>query len=285
MRLKVHPLFVALAVILIACGQALAGFWTFVAVTLHELGHAFAARARGYVVNSLTVLPFGAVMSSTENFDRTSSVLIGLAGPLVNGLLALITLGLWWLFPAAYEFTRLFLYANVSLFAFNLLPVYPLDGSRVVLGLAKNRLRAVKGLKVAGIVVSFLMFGLFIASAFFKINFSLGIVAVFLFYGAAFSVNEECYVSVFSVSGKDYGGGVEKRCVKINGSVPIARLFRFVSPNCETGFILVGEGGGYLANLTETDLHRLAVNNKLSSPVWDAYVKGLQNPSNEGQRL
>lgn len=267
MRLRVHPLFVVLAVVLIVLGRAQFFLWTFLAVSLHELGHAVAARARGYLIKSLEVLPFGAVMCSEDSFDPISSVIVGLAGPLANLFLALITLGLWWIFPAAYTFTRPFLYANLSLATFNLLPVYPLDGSRVVLGFAKNRLRAIKGLRVAGVTVSLLFFALFIASAFFELNLTLGIVAVFLFYGATSGVEEEAYVSVFSAGIKDFSCGVEVRRIKIGEDVPIVRLFRFAGRREEVLFEIVNTEGESLCLLTEHQLRTAAVQTKLTAPV------------------
>lgn len=50
MKFRVHPLFYALALLLVLFGQAAAFVWAFAAVCLHEAGHALAARARGYVL-------------------------------------------------------------------------------------------------------------------------------------------------------------------------------------------------------------------------------------------
>lgn len=270
MRIRVHPLFVALAVVLIACGQALPLLWTFIAVTLHECAHALVARLRGYVLQSLDILPFGAVLSSDENMDGTSSVIVGAAGPAANLILAGITLGFWWLFPSVYSYTEGFLYANLALALFNILPVYPLDGSRVVLGYAKNKLKAVKFMRVAGIVVSLLMFSAFIASFFFKLNFTLGIVAVFLFYGAAYASEEQSYVSVFSPCVKDYNFGVVRKEVVVFENVPIARLFQFVSPSSEVEFALVDKNGKRVRNLSEKDIKDLALKHRLSTTLKEA---------------
>lgn len=130
-----------------AFGHALDFVWTLLALLFHEGAHALMARARGYVVKKIVLLPYGAMMSAGENFDKTSSVLIGLAGPCCNIVLALVTLGLWWLYPASYPYTIAFLYANLSLGLFNLLPVYPLDGSRVVLGFCKTNSKQSKACK------------------------------------------------------------------------------------------------------------------------------------------
>lgn len=111
MKFKVNPLFFALALALVAFGHALDFVWTLLALLFHEGAHALMARARGYVVKKIVLLPYGAMMSAGENFDKTSSVLIGLAGPCCNIVLALVTLGLWWLYPASYPYTIAFLYA------------------------------------------------------------------------------------------------------------------------------------------------------------------------------
>lgn len=270
MKFKVNPLFFALALALVAFGHALDFVWTLVALFFHEGAHALMARARGYVVKKVVLLPYGAMMSAGENFDKTSSVLIGLAGPLCNLLLALVTLGLWWLAPAAYPYTISFLYANLSLGVFNLLPVYPLDGSRVVLGFCKNKLKAIKGLQIAGITCSFLFLGLFVASLFFGVNFTFGIIAVFLFYGATFASKDETYSSVLDVDCKNYSLGVECKRVEVSQNTPILRLFHHVGRLSKTTFDVVDDDGRIIATLSETELKEIAVKNRLSKKIGEA---------------
>ncbi len=269
MKFKINPLFFALVLALILLGQALNFMWTLVALILHEAAHAAMARLRGFQVKQVVLLPYGAMMSLGESFDPVSAVLIGLAGPAMNGLLALVLLGLWWLYPAIYPITIPFLYANVSLCAFNLLPAYPLDGARVTLGLSKNKLKAIKGLQAAGVVLSLAFFALFIASCFYSINISLGVIAVFLFYGAAFGTRDEMYISVLDSASKNLELGVEERRVRISSKAPIARLYHHVSASSETVFEVVGEGGE-VKELSEEGLKALALKFRLSSSVGDA---------------
>lgn len=272
MKFKVNPLFFALALALVAFGHALDFVWTLVALFFHEGAHALMARARGYVVKKVVLLPYGAMMSAGENFDKTSSVLIGLAGPLCNLLLALVTLGLWWLAPAAYPYTISFLYANLSLGVFNLLPVYPLDGSRVALGFCKNKLKAIKGLQIAGIVCSFLFLGLFVASLFFGVNFTFGIIAVFLFYGATFASKDETYSSVLDVDCKNYSLGVECKRVEVSPNTPILRLFHHVGRLSKTTFDVVDDDGKIIATLGEKELKDIAAKNRLSKKIGEALM-------------
>lgn len=269
MKIKVNPLFYALALILVACGQALTLACSLLALFFHELAHMLMARERGYVLKSVVLMPYGAVISTKDNFDKTTSVLVALAGPFANLLLALITLGLWWLFPQSYAYTMAFLYANLSLGLFNLLPVFPLDGSRFVLGFCKNKLKAIKHLQRAGVVVSLVLFALFVTSFFFKLNMSLGIMAVFLFYGAVFVAKDEMYISVLCASSKNYEIGVQKRCVKISDKTPLLRFFHHMSSTSEVVFEIVNEQGQCVKILCENDLKDTASAHKLSEKICD----------------
>ena len=264
MKIKVNPLFFAFALILVLLGRGVDFAFCMLSLALHETGHALVGRLRGFVMKSVMMMPYGAVMSADERFDKTSGILIGLAGPMANFLVVILLLGLWWLFPACYGVTRSLLFVNLSIGVFNLLPVYPLDGSRVVLALAKNKLLTIKWLKGLGIATSIIFLALFVLSMFFKINFSLGIIAVFLFYGAAFGTKDETYMNVLDAQSKSYALGVQKRTVKISKDAPLVRFYHHVGRLFETTFEVVDEKGNVVATLTEDGLKTLAANNKLS---------------------
>ncbi len=285
MQVKVNPLFFAFILILIVFGHAVDFAWMLVALICHECAHALMARLRGYVVKKTVLMPYGAMMSMGESFDKTSSVLIGLAGPIINLVFALIVLGVWWLFPAVYPYTISFFYANMSLALFNLLPVYPLDGSRVVLGFCKHKLKAIKGMQIAGIVLSIALFLVFIASFFFGFNLSFGIVAVFLFYGASFGTRDEMYVSVLDAQSKNYSLGVEKKRISIISTTPIVRLYHHISSTSSVVFDIVDEDGNVLSSIDEKQLLKIAVGNKLSTPIFSAIKGGeaLPNPETKAK--
>ena len=264
MKIKVNPLFFAFALILVLLGRGVDFAFCMLSIALHETGHAMVGRLRGFVMKSVMMMPYGAVMSADERFDKTSGILIGLAGPMANFLVVILLLGGWWLFPACYGVTRSLLFVNLSIGVFNLLPVYPLDGSRIVLALAKNKLLTIKWLKGLGIATSIIFLALFVLSMFFKINFSLGIIAVFLFYGAAFGTKDETYMNVLDAQSKSYALGVQKRTVKISKDAPLVRFYHHVGRLFETTFEVVDENGKTIATLSEERLKAIAANNKLS---------------------
>lgn len=122
----------------------------FCCVVLHELGHCLVARINGIGVSRILLLPIGG-MAEFEEIPRRprTEILIALAGPAVNCLL--VALLAWPVtFPQDWElmltplqpagFLRLVFLANVMMGLFNLLPVFPMDGGRVLRALLATRL-------------------------------------------------------------------------------------------------------------------------------------------------
>jgi Zn-dependent protease/CBS domain-containing protein len=129
-------------------GLALVGI-IFGSVILHEIAHMVVAISQGVPVRAIMLLPIGGVaqMDPEDQMDSVKNpareVRISIAGPLVNLLLAvayaalLLTLkpqiNLWakpWISTTG--LSRSFFWTNVSLFAFNLLPAFPMDGGRIL---------------------------------------------------------------------------------------------------------------------------------------------------------
>ncbi len=142
-----------------------------VSVILHELGHAFAARAFGIPTRDITMYPFGGVASLARLPDKPlQELIVALAGPLVNFLLIGVFGLLLWLSGAPQVFSAevlltgraslpplwYFLYSlaamNGILALFNLLPAFPMDGGRVLRALLAMRLPYVRATQVAALI-------------------------------------------------------------------------------------------------------------------------------------
>jgi tetratricopeptide (TPR) repeat protein len=120
-------------------------------VFLHEIGHTLVARGLGIPVKSIIMWPLGGVTNLAHPAEKPlHGLLISAAGPLVN---VVIALGLWkllsfnwmlyefasWLpwqnldwIDSVYYFVFSMAIMNGVLAAFNLLPIYPLDGGAIL---------------------------------------------------------------------------------------------------------------------------------------------------------
>lgn len=232
---------------------------TLIAVLLHELGHMYTAENRGYKMSKIVLMPYGAMMYGKENFNSSDSVRIALAGPITNILLLIPILACWWIFPPSYEFLEPFFYANISLAALNLLPCFPLDGARLILGVAKNKLKALKILKINGIVIGVVLIGLTIASYWHQFNMSLLNVGTLIIVGAISGTEKFKYNHILGAMSlaKNYNKGVFERTIYITAETPIYRLFRHISSEYLTTFIIVDCCGASIAVIDENDLYKI----------------------------
>ena len=107
--------------------------WGLLACLLHELGHVAMAAALGGRVESLSLTAVGAELRIGYDapLSYTKDSMVALAGPAANLLAGGLSLAAGWQLAAA-----LCLMVGV----FNLLPILPLDGGRVVYGLLASHL-------------------------------------------------------------------------------------------------------------------------------------------------
>jgi Zn-dependent protease len=103
LKIIINPLIVLLAILLFTLNLGIVFINYLVAIILHELGHYFVAKNKGYKLNNLKLTPYGASISSESKIlERKSEVIIAIAGPIVNAILIVVTICLWWLFPEIY---------------------------------------------------------------------------------------------------------------------------------------------------------------------------------------
>lgn len=100
-------------------------------IFVHEMGHFFAARARGLEVGAPTFIPFvGAwIQLKDQPRDAETEAYIGMAGPLVGSFGALACY--WMARETGSSLLLALAYSGFFLNLFNLIPVSPFDGGRI----------------------------------------------------------------------------------------------------------------------------------------------------------
>lgn len=134
---RLHPLFVLLMLSSVLTGYFVEMLTLFGVVTIHELGHVACAKAFGWRVRRVQLLPFGGVAEVEEstNVPAKEEIIVACCGPLQNVWMAgfaFLMMRTGWGDTAYWEY---FYHSNVLIGAFNLLPALPLDGGKIMMGL------------------------------------------------------------------------------------------------------------------------------------------------------
>lgn len=98
---------------------------SFIFILLHELGHAITGVILGLKIKKININVFG-LSIEFENYGKerlTNKIIIDMAGPAINIITFII---------AVIFKNEEIAYINILLAIINLLPIYPLDGGRIV---------------------------------------------------------------------------------------------------------------------------------------------------------
>lgn len=255
----------------IVIGRALEFLSCLIAVFLHEMGHSRAGYVRGFKLNRIILMPYGAMLYGNEKMSGRDGMVIAVAGPIVSGSLAVITLALWWLIPESHRYTEAFFWANVSIFLFNILPCFPLDGSRVILSLFKSKTKALKMLKIFGVIIGTALIGLGIWSFWYKFNISLIISGCFLIVGAITGSKKEMYNHITSTLPfvKDYDSGVISRIMYLSDKCKLFHILENIKANKITHFIIVDSEGSVITEFDEQVIKEILIEYPLVTPISD----------------
>lgn len=153
----------------------------FFIVLLHELGHCMAGRYYNMAIRDVMLYPFGGVAMMEIPRKPSHEIVVALAGPFVN--LALV-LPLYFLQRFGYIMWEIYL-ANIILLVFNILPVFPMDGGRVLRACLSwwngNHLKATH----IAVLISRVFCGLFVITALLTRQWSLIFIAFFVVVAGA----------------------------------------------------------------------------------------------------
>lgn len=129
-QIKWHPTFLLFSFLSFITGMIVEMLIIFSIVILHELGHYVAAKHYKWKIKRIIIWLFGGVLIVDESsrYHLKEDLFVTLFGPLQHVLVFIIaSSGLF-----NENISHLIHYYNILILCFNLLPIWPLDGGRIL---------------------------------------------------------------------------------------------------------------------------------------------------------
>ncbi|MGA2698233.1 MAG: CBS domain-containing protein [Methanoregula sp.] len=254
----------------------------FFGVLVHELAHSLVAKAKGIKMQSITLLMFGGVAQMDEGAPEPRTELpMALAGPIMSLVFGLICCGLVYLTPdmatdAPTQGVLIFVFGylgvlNIILFAFNLIPAFPMDGGRVLRAVLAIRMPLDRATRIAANVgkafaVIFGIIGLFFLSPF------LILIALFIYIGASM----ESTAVQYNVLLQDVtvGNMMTAPVTTVPENMPLSKVIEMMYASKHLGFP-VTERDSLVGMVTLADVNRTSPIDREAMQVRDIMTRDI----------
>ncbi len=209
-------------------------FYYIVAMSLHEWGHYIVASRLGYRTDGILFAVYGAGLKSNNCYKPKDDIMISMAGPVISLMTAIVLVVAWWMYPTVYVFTHEFVICNIVIFAFNILPIYPLDGGRVLFAVMSMKSvvysrRVYRVNYISCVLLGLLFLILFIVSIFYKTNINLLFIGMFMTLNPLVYDKNNYYNKICAYN-KNTNVPKEIKTFRV-GNLDTSQLYKYLSPH------------------------------------------------------
>ena len=252
----------------------------FAGVLIHELAHSLVARRKGIKFNNITLMIFGGIATMEEGVpDPKAELPMALVGPIASLVVGLVCLGIAYAVPAVTKNPPLagvviFVFGylgvlNIILFAFNLLPAFPMDGGRVLRAWLAGRMPLHRATKIAadigkGFAIVFGLVGLFFFSPF------LILIAFFIYIGA--SMESAAVKYSYLLQDVTVGDMMSNPVTTVPPTLPVSQVITMMYSSKHLGFPVV-ERDTLIGMVTLADINHMTSIDREAMQVRDVMTR------------
>ena len=235
---------------------------SFLWVILHEAAHIIAAAKFGCSFNNLNINIFGikAELNNIDELTEKRKLIVYLAGPLFNIFMSVIMYSIYNYYD--FQFIKTSIMINLCLGIFNLLPAYPLDGSRICEILLSKKFLYKKSKKITEIfsfIISGILFVVFSMMLFLhKVNISLFLAVILITYTTFLEREKTMYIIMGDMVSKGRKlkkhNYIENKTISVYYKKGLVNVLTLVDKNKFNSFYILNEDMELLGILNEDEL-------------------------------
>jgi Zn-dependent protease/predicted transcriptional regulator len=252
----------------------------FLGVLVHEIAHCIVARHKGVKIQSITLLMFGGVSQMEEEVpDPKVELPMALVGPLTSLLFGFVCASLVYLVPGmttdpAIAGVLIFIFGylavlNIILFAFNLIPAFPMDGGRVLRAALAQRMPIHKATRIAanigkGFAILFGIIGLLFFNPF------LILIALFVYIGASSEAAMDQFT--YLLHNVTAGSTMSSPVTSVTPNLAVSKVTEMMLATKHLGFPVV-EHDKLVGMITLVDVNRISQTDREAKQVRDIMTR------------
>ncbi|MBT2606010.1 M50 family metallopeptidase [Peribacillus frigoritolerans] len=269
-KIRVHPTLWFVIGIAILTAHFVEMMMLLLIVFIHEMGHAVCAQHFKWRIKSIQLLPFGGAVETEEygNKSLKEDLAVVLAGPLQHVWLIGAAFLLYFFTIIPYELYQPFLYMNLMLLIFNLLPIWPLDGGRLLfigISLYCTFLEAQKHTLHFSAVFAVLAFLTWIILD--PLNLNIWLIIFFISLSLVMEWRQRYYAFIRFLLQRHYGHTndlAKLKPISVDSQEPIYKVLELFQRGCKHPVIIM-KNGKESGSLDETEILHAYFSEKMTN--------------------
>jgi stage IV sporulation protein FB len=274
-HIQIHPLLWIVIAISIVTAHFMELSILLGIIFIHEMGHAAAASFFSWRIKRIVLLPFGGVAEMDEHGNRPlkEEAIVVISGPIQHIWMVAVAFLIYSMSWISKDMYQLFFHYNLMIFVFNLFPIWPLDGGKLLFLLLSLQKPFPQAHRLT-LIISFICLNLFSLLIFITAltQLNLWIVIAFLYFSLYYEWKQRRYVFIRFLLERYYGkkeGLYFLKPIKVNEGELIIQVLERFQRGCKHPIVIEGQGNEKKSLDENEILHAYFTEKRITDKISD----------------